>query len=134
MVDTERIISAYLRDHPLLAQWADRIVPRTPSSTASAWLRVQLIDGRQAPRSRALHLINTLVQIDCYAGEGAGGQGDANGMAVAVVEALNAMPGASTPGAFVSSARSSWRRLPDTTFTPARERYIVETQLVLHPA
>ena len=132
--DIEILVVAHLRNTQSVIDLTTRIGTRTPSSLAGQFVKVTVLDDQQTPGSKALHLVDCLVQIDCYGSSNRdSAHAEASLLARTVREAVIAMPSASHTGAVVSSARASSRRLPDTDLEPARERYIVTGTLSLHP-
>lgn len=132
--DPELLLATHLRAQPAITGITDRIGTRTPPITNEPWIRITLLPVTPAPSSRALHLATALLQVDCYAGHARdGAQEQASILARTVQDAIHRMPGRHA-GAVIASARASYRRLPDADLEPARERYIVEAQIVLHSA
>jgi hypothetical protein len=108
-----------------------RVATKTPRKLEEPWLRVQLLDEAQAPRSSADHLVTAYAQIDCYAGK----KGDevlAATLARTVREAIVAMPDAAHEDATVSSTRVGSRPLPDTDLDETVDRHIVTATIVAH--
>jgi len=132
IADAELVVSRHLRATPGVTALVTRIGTRTPATTETPWLRITQIADQ--PRSRPLYFVATVLQVDCYGGgDRAVGQAEASLIARAVRDALDAMPAATHIAAVVTSARSTMRRLPDDTFEPARERFVVEATVCLHP-
>lgn len=134
--DAEALVIAYLRDTPAVTAITDRIATRHPDDFAEPWVLTQLLDEPQAS-APALHLIRPMVQLDVYAGDPVAAtpdQREVSLLARTVREALAVIAGASHTGAFVTESTVTSRRLPDTTFDPARERYIITCSLTLHAA
>ena len=125
--DVEKVITAYLEPH--LTALGAKVRGRTPSNTAAAWVRVTILD---APASFPDHLVDALVQFDCYAGK-EGGQEEASLLARTVRAAIVDMPNASHSGAVVTGAAIvGYLRNPDTMFEPARDRYIITATVWMH--
>ena len=132
--DPEMLLASYLRSRDQVTEITDRIGTRTPPSTDLPWIRILTLDATPAPTSRALHLAPALLQVDCYAGsQRDGAQAQASLLARTVQQVIHEMPASEHDGAVITSARASFRRLPDPDLEPARERYIVEAILVMHP-
>lgn len=130
--DAEKLVSNYLRNHFDVAALAARVVGKTPATTTTAWVRVTQLAANADLDSRADHLVNFMVQLDCYAGS-TGGQPEANLLARTVREALHEMPDETFVDAVVSSARFvGMLRLPDQDFEPARERVVLTAQVYAH--
>jgi hypothetical protein len=128
VIDIEALLTTYLN-----AETGERIVGEIPSDTGSAWVKVTLLDGRDQTRP-ADYLTNFLVQIDCYAGtNGPTGQGEAQGIASDVRGFLLAMPAETFADAVVTNVVVRGpRRIPDTEFKPARQRFILECDIDVH--
>ena len=134
LADTEVLVVAHLRATSAVTALTDQIGTETPPDVTGKWARVWLLDEGMNARSGALHLVHPLVQIDCYGSNDRGTSADeASLLARTIREAIVAMPAATHTGAVVTAARASARRLPDTDFDPARERWIVTCELSLHP-
>lgn len=126
MLDGEKLVAGYLRDDGL------RVVGKTPDSTATAWVRLTQLDARDLSEPKD-HLVSYLLQLDCYAGK-TGGQPEANTLGLAVRAALRDLPEAVLDDAVVAEARIvGHARIPDTEFTPARERVVVTVDVRAHP-
>jgi hypothetical protein len=98
-------------------------------------VRLTQLDAANEAISTPEHLINYLLQFDCYAGNGEnGGQKEASDLAGTIREALDQMPRVGVEGATVTSVRfTGHARMPDTGFEPARERFIIDAVVILHP-
>jgi hypothetical protein len=99
-------------------------------------VRVTQLDG--ADVSNVEHLIDYLVQFDCYAGKDAMddhvGQAEASLLARTVRAVLKAAKGQTIGGAVISSVRfQGMPRIPDPDFEPARERYVLTATIHMHP-
>lgn len=125
------LLVAYLEaDEDVAAIVGTRIGTKTPRTLTKAWVRIQVIDERQAPRSSADHLVTAYVQLDCYAGE-EGDEVAAATLARTVRASLVAMPGEHDEGT-VTSVRVGSRPLPDVDLE-AIDRHIVTGTVVAHP-
>lgn len=130
MIDIEALLTAYLK-----SQTGERIVGETPDTTSKAWVKVALLDTYDRTRP-ADHLNRFFVQLDCYAGTpGPAGQGEAQSIAAKVRGLLLAMPGKQFTGAVVTNVEVRGpRRIPDVDAgKPARQRYILEVDIDVHP-
>jgi hypothetical protein len=122
--DGERLVSNYLREHTDVSAIATRVVGKPPPSFEDPWVQVTLLDAANQANSQPEHLINYLIQCDCYAGED-GGQPEAKLLAFTVRAALDAMPG-THDDVVVSSVRfTGMARVPDPDHSPTRERVIL---------
>lgn len=125
--DIEKIVSAHLR-----GDTGERIVGKTPENTDDAWVRLTLLDARAVDGARHEHLIEALVQLDCYASED-GGQPEANTLGRTIRASLVDAPNQTHEGATISGVEiRSHRRSPDATFSPSRERIILTSLVWLH--
>lgn len=133
--DVEQLVGDWLRASlGIMAIVGTRVVGRTPQDTTEPWVRVSLLDDRPAGNSRGLHLINALVQIDCYAGATERGyaQEDAFDLARLVRGRLNDMPGTHGADVVTTVREPGIARMPDTDLAPARERYVVTATVYAH--
>lgn len=126
----ERIVGDYLRTDAGVAAITDRVVGKTPSNVARPWVRVTLIDDPPVDGGVTDRAVAAQLQIDCFAGTD-GDQEDADDLRVAVREALQEIAGV-RGSAVVTGARCSSSRVPDATFEPAMERYIVAATVWMH--
>jgi hypothetical protein len=124
--DAEKVISKHLREQADL-----RVVGKTPEDTDQGWVRLTLLDDPAVAGSRHEHLIEAIVQLDCYAGR-TGGQPEANLLSRATRAAIVEMHEHEHDEAVVTGATARRRRSPDPTFTPARERVIVTARVWMH--
>lgn len=133
--DIEILVVQHLRNTAAVTALTTRIGTKSPSNLAGQFVKVTVLDDQQTAGSKALHLVDCLVQIDCYGSSNHdSAHAEASLLARTVREAVVAMPAAAHTGAVVTSARASQRHLPDTELDPARERYIVTGTLSLHPS
>ncbi len=137
--DLELLIGKWLREHPDLIALGVRVGPRTPERAAGPWVRVTLLDLRDSRVSEVEYLFDGWVQLDCYAGSSAvkaqTQQSEAHGVAAAVRAVLKSTQGTAADGVVVTRVRfNGHARIPDTTLEPARERYILTAEVMVHPA
>lgn len=134
--DIEALAGAWLRDHPDLLSLNVRVAGSTPSSMTGPWIRVTLLTDPDVGTSQAEHLIDYTLQLDCYAGSVAmqafAGQARASLVSRRARAILKARQGVQDDGVVVTSVRSTRSRLPDTTFEPAMERYVLTVDLMAH--
>ena len=134
--DVEVLVVAHLRDTSAVTAITDRIGTEHPDDFTDPWVKVQTLDEQQASRP-ALHLVAPLVQVDVYAGAPVAGvpsKREVSELARTVREALVALPTGAHTDAVVTASTAALRPLPDTTFDPARQRYIITCSLTLHAA
>lgn len=133
IVDIEKLVAGYLRDHEDIEALDTRIRATTPGAqtggTVLPWVRVTMLDTRRVTRSN--WLINYLVQLDVYAGA-TGGQPEAVLHARTIDDVLDRMPGPHDDGV-VTKVTTSMLRLPDGDFEPARERIVLTAEIHAHP-
>jgi hypothetical protein len=135
--DAERVVSDYLRTHPLITAFGARVRGSMPDTTELPWVRVLQIDARQGVNDTTFHLVDYYLQFDCYAGR-TGGHPEASQLARTVSSVLARIGESSHSGAVVTGSRiSGGFRSPDPTLTDEdgndRERVIVSGVFWLHP-
>lgn len=121
--DIEKTVSRYLREHADIIALGARVVATPPADRSTPWVRVTQLDDQAVDGSRAEHLIEFMLQLDCYAGA-SGGKPEASTLARTVRAALAAMPGTQNGVVVTGVQFLSGAYIPDTEFEPARERYI----------
>ena len=130
--DCEAIIIPYLYNHPDLVALDARVASQLPATFTRPWVKATQLNARNHPSSPAEHLITYSMQFDCYAGS-TGGQAEANLLSRTVRAVLHALPQATVSGAVVSRVTfTTHMRLPDDSFEPARERYVIDAEVTLH--
>lgn len=131
--DIEALVATYLLQHDAVeALVDDRVGARHPESTAAPWVKVTQVGDEV--RSDSLHGLVGFLQFDCYGGDDIDeAQGEASGLVRTVRAALNDMPSFDHVGAVVSVVRfGGSRRIPDTDFSPARERFVLDASVYFH--
>lgn len=129
--DGKKITADYLRVHSAVAALGVRVVGKTPDDRETPWVRVTQVDARNTPGSIPLHLINYMLQLDCFVGEGAG-QPQARNLANTVLDALDQMPGVRS-GKTVSAAYPvGMTELFSTDFEPARDYVALTAEVLIH--
>lgn len=124
--DAELITTEYLK-----AQTGHRVVGETPRNIEDPWVRLTQLDAGNESQSQPDHLIDFLLQLDCYAGVG-GGQTEAHLIAGDIRAALHGMPGV-RGGATVTCVRfAGMPRIPDTALEPPRQRFILTAHVYMH--
>lgn len=136
--DIEALVGGWLRDHPDLQSLNVRVAGATPSSMTNPWIRVTMLAAPDAGSSQTEHLIDFTLQLDCYAGSTAmqafAGQARASLVARRARAILKGREGGQADGVVVTRVRTGGARLPDTTFEPAMERYVLTVDLMAHVA
>jgi uncharacterized protein DUF3168 len=134
MLNAEAIVGSYLREQPDIKSLEARVLGKTPDTTEKPWVRVTLLDPANVTGTRKVEwLVAYYLQLDCYAGA-TGGQTEAFKLAKAVRAALVALPGSDLDDGVATDAEFlSMPRIPDTDFSPARERYVLDAEVYLHP-
>lgn len=123
----EKIVSAYLRSIT-----GERVVSVTPVETLEPWIRVTLLADPSTDGGVADHLIEAMLQVDCFAGE-SGGQGTVDLLRRTVRESFTTMHTASHTGAVVTGCEvTGTARIPDVAFEPAMERYAMTVTVWMH--
>lgn len=127
--DIEKITTAYLK-----TELGDKVAGTTPSDTKQSWVRVTQVNVRPVGGIDADHFHNFHIQLDCYASEnGAEYQASASTLCREAREAMRVMPQSTFTGAVVTAVRfGSSPRVPDTTFKPPRQRYILDCFVYAH--
>jgi len=127
----EKVLGDYLRDNLSVD-----VVSRTPDDTSDPWARITLLGNPTVDRDRSDHLIEAVLQIDCFAGEATGGQSsqsEAEQMSLETRELLRTMSETTHDDAVVTGAVVTGTfRDPDPDFEPARERYVMTTTVWMH--
>jgi hypothetical protein len=120
--DTERIVSDYLRTHADITALSTRIVGKTPDNKSTSWVRVTELSAPQV--NQPDHLIEAMIQFDCYAGA-TGGQPEANTLARTVRAVLGTLPNAGVR--ILGGPRGV-----DTDLEPARDYKILTALVWVH--
>jgi hypothetical protein len=134
LLNAEAIVGSYLREHADLKALKARVLGQTPSTTDKPWVRITQQDLRNVTGTRkAEHLVAYWLQLDCYAGA-KGGQPEAQALNAAVRAALVAITDASLAGAVATDVEFlSNPRIADDDFEPARERFVLDAEIYMHP-
>lgn len=137
--DAEALIGSWLREHDDITALGARVAGRTPDSTRAPWVRVTQLDAPRIARSPVDHALDYMVQLDCYAGTDAmsayTGQAEASLLARTVRAVLTAMQGTVADDVAVGRVHfTTHMRRPDVEAEPARERYILIAEIVMHAA
>lgn len=129
----EKVVSDFLRTHAAVVALGARVVSKPPEDTGTPWVRVTKIDALNSRRSTPEHLIDFLLQFDCYASDDNGAP-EASLLGRTVRAALHDdLPRASLTGAVVTSVRITGdTRVPDTAFERARERVVLTAEIHIH--
>jgi hypothetical protein len=129
----EKIFVDYLGgDSAIEAIVGDRIATKTPRTLDAPWVRISVLADPPAGKSSADHNIAFYVQLDCCAGK-KGTQVDANLLARSVRASLGEMPQQEHADAVVSGVKVEGSRpMPDDTFEPTMDRYIVTATVWAH--
>lgn len=127
IADLERVVADYLR-----AEGVSRARSTKPDEDdrATSWVRIIRLDAGDG--GEADHLIDGMLQLDCYAGED-GGQREAEALGRQVRRLLKALKGTTQSGVVFGRVRFiGHARIPDDDIEPARERVILTALLVHH--
>lgn len=135
--DAEAILGDYLRDHADIQALDARVAGRTPSSQTLPWVRVTQLDATDV--TDVEHLLDHLLQFECYAGKDAMdnfvGQAEASLLGRTVRAVLRSAKGQTLGDAVVTHVSfQGMPRIPDPDFEPARERFILTATIHMHPA
>lgn len=134
--DVESLVGSWLTSHPDIAAMNARVAARTPDSMTRPWVRITLLVADDVARGLD-YLVDFTLQLDCYAGSTAmaafTGRLEAWLLASRVRAVLRSKEGTVADGVVVSRvAVPGHARLPDTAYEPARERYVLTTDILLH--
>jgi hypothetical protein len=128
--DVEALLTAYLT--PVVEGLGSEVVDQTPDDTNGSWVLLTLLDDPADPV--ADHAVRAMVQLDCYASKGADDpHAEASLLRRTVRAAIADIENADHEGAVVSGAAINGSlRLPDETFAPPRERYVLTATVFCH--
>ena len=132
--DIEALLATYLLAHDAVADLVgSRVGGRHPRAKGTPWVKVTQFS--EISLTKTLHVTQTDLQIECYGGSDLDeAQGEASLIARTVRAALNDMPESEHDGAVVSRVTFFGpRRVPDSDFDPARERFILDASVTSHP-
>jgi hypothetical protein len=130
--DAEAVVGNYLRADPGVEAIVGNRVGTTLRGLSEPQVRITLFDPLSADGSRTDHLIENFLQFDCYAGSN-NSSIEASLLVRTVRAVLRDMPGV-RDGATVSKVEfTGGGHIPDTDIEPARERYVLEATVWIHP-
>jgi len=135
LLDAKAIVRSFLLDRPAIKGLKARVVGKTPDSTEQPWVRITLIDPQNRTGiNRVEHLVSYYLQFDCYAGA-SGGEPEAFELAKAVRSALvEDLPDSVLEEAVVTDVVAiSMHPMPDTDLDDARDRFILDVEICMHP-
>ena len=125
--DIEALLVGYLG--PLLGI---RIVTVQPDQQAEPWVKIAQLDAKDVSGSYSERLIEYMVQFDFYAGRDENSV-DASTSARVGRQLLAELPSYGGGDAVVSRVQFiSMPHLPDPSFEPARERYVLTANIAAH--
>lgn len=135
--DVEALVGGWLSAHPDIAVMNARVAARTPDSMSRPWVRITLLAEDDDAASGLEWLVDYTLQLDCYAGEVAQaaftGRAEARTLAARARAVLKGKQGSASDGVVVTRVGfPGHARLPDTAYEPARERYVLTTEIMLH--
>lgn len=121
--DIEAPLTSYLKAQQSIIDLEARVLEKTPSNIERPWVRIVQLDAKAVGGSRSDHLIDWMVQFDCYAGKD-GGHREASALTRAVRAELVALHEREAEGVVVTGVEIlSCPRIEDTDFEPARQRF-----------
>lgn len=137
--DAEILVGRWLREHPDLTAMNANVGPRTPTAMTRPWIRVTQLDASDSTTLAIEHLIEWMIQLDCYAGstatEAFAGQAEASRLTRTARAVLKARQGRVSDGLVVSRVVFGGQsRIPDTSFEPALERFVLTVLITGHRA
>jgi len=126
VINAEKLVKDYLE-----VELATRVGGSAPKDTGQAWIKVTQLDERNVAGERTDHFNAYYLQLDCYASvDGPAGQVEALALYQSARNALRVMPDETFTDAVVSAVTfGSCPRMPDETFDPPRQRYILNINL-----
>src|SRR4051794_1524364 len=132
--DFEKIIGDYLLGDPGLSGIDARVSSVLPTNFTKPWVRVTQLDAINRTGTSVEHLIEYALQFDCYAGSSAtNGRDQASALSRIVRSALKLAEGNQVGDVTISSVDvTSHLRLPDQSFDPWRERYVLDVGVYAH--
>ncbi len=138
ILDAEQLVGGWLREHDDILALDARVAGRTPDALTRPWVRVTQLAAPDEGHGLE-HLVDYIVQCDCYAGSDAmsdfRGQATASDLARTARAVLKALERTTTDGAVITRVRfSTHLRAPDTAMEPATERVVLTAELKMHPA
>lgn len=137
ILDAVAIVGSYLRDASAVsAIVGKRVSHKSPGEGDfdEPWVRITQIDARNETGTRQVeHLVSYYLQIDCYAGAD-NRFAEASDLNAAVRAALVELPKAELDDAVATDVGfMSNPAPPDTDIKPARERFILDAEIFMHP-
>lgn len=134
--DVEALVGGWLAGHSDVAAMDARVASSTPASMSRPWIRVTLLAPEDVAHGLE-HLVVFTLQLDCYAGAVAqaafAGRQEAWTLSARARAVLHAVKGSVGGGVVVTNVGFPGHvRVPDTTFEPARERYVLTVDVTLH--
>lgn len=137
LLDAVALVRGYLLEHPKVeALVGERVGQKSPreKDRDEPWVRITQLDAtNETGTTKVEHLVSYYLQLDCYAGVD-NWFSEAWDLNTAVRAALVAMPDAEFEEAVVTMVGiASNPAPPDTDLEPARERSILEAEILAHP-
>jgi len=135
LLDAVAIVGGYLRGlKPISDLVGERVSHKSPEDFGEPWVRITQLDARnETPTRKVEHLVSYYLQIDCYAGDD-NRFAEASDLAIAVRGALVAITAADLAEAVATDVGfMSMPSVPDTDLKPARERFILDAEVFMHP-
>jgi hypothetical protein len=130
--DAEAIVGRYLREDPNILALDARVVGRTPRSTTGPWIRLTQLDARAISGTEADHLIDFYLQLDGFAGT-EGDQELASRLVRSARSSLRGMRGEVEDVVVTDVRFGVFSHVPDRSFTPEVERYVLDAFVYIHP-
>lgn len=134
--DTEKLIGDYLRGESDITDLVgQRVSGKHPRNTDTPWVKVTHISD-EAITTRPLHVYEVRLQFDCYGGDDdATAHEEASELARTLRQVLSEAPDATHTGAVISNVTyGPMSRVPDETFEPTRERFVLDAIFNIHEA
>lgn len=126
-MNVKKLVADYLRaDSTVQGLVGRRVVAYPPDNTDTPWVRVTKINAPQTSGSRHDEVTETLLQLDCYAGN-EGGWPEADELGDAVRDALVVID--QSVDEITAGRVAGDSDVPDTIFEEARERRIITARI-----
>lgn len=133
IADAKQLVGDYLRTHPDIVGLDARVSVKMPSNPDQAWVKLSELASNDHSADTD-HLVSHLLQMDCYAAKGDGAI-EANLLGRTVRAALRDLEPADVPGWTPSVVMVNGPRDLGvaTEFEPAKDRTMVEAEILFHP-
>lgn len=126
MIDVERVLAAHLR----ATLTGVTVTTELPRDKTWPIVRVHRYGGGNVSAGPVLHLDRALIQVDVWADTVV----QARTLAEQCRGAIEAAPHQPATGGVITASRTEeFRRVDDSSFTPAKPRYAIRAAVTCHP-